>query len=69
MTLTDDLHRVEQSHPGWHAWRSDRGHLWAVSTRDYGIGGCGVTLDAADPVHLGQEITAFERECPDWPAA
>lgn len=69
MTLAGDLHQVEQDHPGWHAWQSDKGHLWAVSTRDYSLGGCGVTLDAADPVRLGQEITAFERQCSGWLAA
>ena len=69
MTITDpraaeqlraELHRVEELHPGWHAFLSDEDRCWAVRVHRADGTGCGVTLDANSPSLLDCVITAQE---------
>jgi len=58
--LRAELDRVQQLHPGWHAFLSDERRSWAVRVHPGDGTGCGVTLDADHPSLLDCVITAWE---------
>jgi hypothetical protein len=78
--LHADLLAVEQAFPGWHAWTSDEGRIYAVSImtcdamaehqRRHG-GLCapnGTTLDAATPAEIRGKISRHVEEYRAWAA-
>jgi hypothetical protein len=53
--LGQELAAIDREFPGWHAWTSDAGTVWAV-TAECHDGGSGTTLDARTPVLMRLEI-------------
>src|ERR1700758_3963647 len=60
-----ELTDVERDYPGWHLFRSDKGELWAVTTRS-SLRGSGTTLSADNPAAMRAEI---RRTLRDWARA
>jgi hypothetical protein len=60
-SLSAELREVEHEHPGWHAWLSDEGRAYAVTTHGTNPAG-GVTLSAPTPELLDHEVAVWEHQ-------
>ena len=58
-SLRAELRAVEAKHPRWHAYLSDEGRCWAVTTAHF-HDGSGVTVDAGTPAQLDRVIAEVE---------
>jgi hypothetical protein len=58
MTLTE----ISQHHPGWHAYQTRSGHVWAAAAHSFDPAGCGTTEDADTPEELDKKIAELERK-------
>lgn len=59
-SLSAELAQIDQLHPGWHAWPSDEGNIWATHVHRSDETGCGVTLDAPSPARMDEAIADWE---------
>jgi hypothetical protein len=60
-SLHEETASIGRDYPGWHAWISDAGRVWAATPRSY-AGGSGTTIDAPTPAAMRREIAETERE-------